>query len=552
MKTISNSVSVTMALSLTAEQKELLKIFKIEEQYVVPAYQRPYSWEYDQCFQLYNDLMEAFSANEDYFIGNIIIAKSESNKETLEIIDGQQRLITLLLIIKVLHVFQPELKILEQILKQEDWKGVGNKPRIVSEIFEAKDGDDLKEILDSDKNYLDYRLKECSDKSGKIVERKCKSRFETNIFYFYNWIQFYADKGGDIEMFISYLLKNVYLLPIELSGKTQDEANEKALVIFETINNRGMNLEDADIFKAKLFKKAKKINEEHLFIELWIDFKGYCERLNLEIDDVFRYYSHIIRGKEGITTSEINLREFFTRESYSPFELKKYREILDDLFQILEVLEFFNQEKFRNTELGKWIQLVDAYTNQYPKFAVVTYLFENGFNIDNKLITFFKSLVRYVYFQGSTTTVKFEIYTIIKQVSNQQRINEYLKDVSLEFFDYLGRLKYGYTLLAFYLKQETSLNTYNIDKLINLKDKEYLGESWKTVDLDNVIECLGNFIVLDIPKKYLSFDRKMNYYQNSNIEEVKHILLNEFSYDSFKKRDSELKKILIDFFSGKR
>lgn len=37
-----------MGLSLSAEQKELLKIFKIEEQYIVPAYQRPYSWEYDQ------------------------------------------------------------------------------------------------------------------------------------------------------------------------------------------------------------------------------------------------------------------------------------------------------------------------------------------------------------------------------------------------------------------------------------------------------------------------------------------------------------------------
>jgi uncharacterized protein with ParB-like and HNH nuclease domain len=105
-----------MALSLTAEQKEILKIFKIEEQYVVPAYQRPYSWEYDQCFQLYNDLMEAYKTNEDYFIGNIIIAKSDSTKEVLEIIDGQQRLITLLLFIKVLHFFQPELIVLEQIL----------------------------------------------------------------------------------------------------------------------------------------------------------------------------------------------------------------------------------------------------------------------------------------------------------------------------------------------------------------------------------------------------------------------------------------------------
>src|SRR5215217_4916571 len=101
-----------MPLSLSAEQKEILKIFKIEEQYVIPSYQRPYSWEYDHCFQLYNDLLSAFENDQDYFIGNIIIAKADNNNETLEVVDGQQRLITTLLLIKVLFLFQPEFKVL--------------------------------------------------------------------------------------------------------------------------------------------------------------------------------------------------------------------------------------------------------------------------------------------------------------------------------------------------------------------------------------------------------------------------------------------------------
>ena len=91
-----------MALSLNAEQKSLLKIFKIEEKYIIPAYQRPYSWGYEQCYQLYIDLMNNFkpenelNLNEypfddtiveekneqisnEYFLGNIIIAKSEES-----------------------------------------------------------------------------------------------------------------------------------------------------------------------------------------------------------------------------------------------------------------------------------------------------------------------------------------------------------------------------------------------------------------------------------------------------------------------------------------
>ena len=249
-----------MALSLKAEQKDLQEIFIIKAQYVIPAYQRPYSWEYDQCFQLYNDLTEACKAKEDYFIGNIIIAKSDSNKETLEVIDGQQRLTTLLLLIKTLSIFQPEMKILNQILEQEDWEGQ-KITRIRSDIFEAKDGIDLKSVLEYNKNDFEKRLDECTDKSDKdknIDEKKCKHRFEINILYFYKWLLFYSsNKNNDIKNFTSFCLKNVYLLPIELTGPTQDAANEKALIIFETMNNRGMNLEDADIFKAKLYKNAK-------------------------------------------------------------------------------------------------------------------------------------------------------------------------------------------------------------------------------------------------------------------------------------------------------
>ncbi len=142
-----------------------------------------------------------------------------------------------------------------------------------------------------------------------------------------------------------------------MRGKTKDEASEKALIIFETINNRGMNLEDADIFKAKLYKRAENINEEKIFIDLWRDFKYSCENLKIEIDDVFRYYSHIIRGREGITSNEINLREFFTIKKYSPFNLKKYKDIMNDLNNIIDVLEFINQEKQQESELAKWIQL---------------------------------------------------------------------------------------------------------------------------------------------------------------------------------------------------
>ncbi|MDB5117706.1 MAG: hypothetical protein JWQ79_3198 [Mucilaginibacter sp.] len=539
-----------MALSLSAEQKELSKIFKIEEQYVIPPYQRPYSWEYDQCFQLYNDLSTAFESRNDYFVGNIIIAKADNNKDTLEVVDGQQRLVTLLLLFKVLYLFQPEIKILQQLLEKEDWEGNNTVSRVRSDVFEANDGDAIIDVLNYDFERMVARFDEVTDKNQKIVERLCNNRFEANILYFYNWVQFYVENNSDLKEFTLYLLKQVYLLPIQLGGQTQDEANEKALVIFETINNRGMNLEDADIFKAKLYNKAKNIKEEKIFIELWTDFKNNCDSLDLSIDDIFRYYSHIIRGKEGVTSSETNLREFFTNERFSPFELKKYKDVIGDLFKIIEILELLNQEKVKTIETAKWLQIIDAYTNQYPKYAIVNYLFVNELNLDHEFIAFLKALTRYIYYQGSTSTVKFEIYNIIKQTSSGLAIGAYYKeDISVEYFNYLGRLKKGFALLAFYLKSPMALPTYNVEKIVNLKDEKFLSDDWSKIDLDNIVDSLGNFLILDMPKRNIALNKKQEYFNNSSINEVKDLFSDEqFTYAQFRKRDRELKERLVKFF----
>lgn len=540
-----------MALSLSAEQKSIVKIFKIEEQYVVPSYQRPYSWEYDQCIQLYNDLLRAFDSEEDYFIGNIIIAKSDSNKGSLEVVDGQQRLITLLLLIKVLSIFQTDLKVLFDLLSQEDWKGTNNFPRIRTDVFESNDNEALSQLLSFNQEDFEGTLRDSIDKSNNVIERKVRNKFVLNALYFYKWVKFYNEKNNDLEDFTYFLLRNVYLLPIELGGATQDEANEKALVIFETINNRGMNLEDADIFKAKLYNKAKKIKEEAIFIDFWTDFKGNCDNLGLRIDDVFRYYSHIIRGKEGITYSEKNLREFFTRESFSPFELKNYKDIFGDLFSILEIIEFVNKERVGRTQIAPWLQILDLYTNQYPKYALVNYLFVNDTKITDELVKFLRSLVRFVYYQGSTSTVKFEVYNIIKQVSQNQSISTYFKeDITGDYFNYLGRLKKGFALLAYYLNNENSVSYSFIERMITLRDNDILPDDWNDVEIKDVLDSIANYLVVHVSKKNLPFEKKMNYFLMSGITEIENFVESGYRYKDFLEREDRLKSKLVAFFSG--
>ena len=124
-----------MALSLRAEQKSVYSIYTNgDDVYVIPSYQRPYSWNKDVCYQLYSDITDAFLKNEDYFIGNIVMARGRDDKKRPNIVDGQQRLITLWLFLKVLTLLHPDKGRLRRTLEAESLLNDDDEPRICSLI----------------------------------------------------------------------------------------------------------------------------------------------------------------------------------------------------------------------------------------------------------------------------------------------------------------------------------------------------------------------------------------------------------------------------------
>ena len=131
-------------ISLTAEQKTIEGIFGApNETYVIPMYQRPYSWGFDQLYELYKDLMGAYNEGESYFIGNIILARSKdfSNDGKSSVVDGQQRIITIWTLIKMLSLYLPDINSLQSALYVVPWSGKEKLPKINSKIFENNDDD---------------------------------------------------------------------------------------------------------------------------------------------------------------------------------------------------------------------------------------------------------------------------------------------------------------------------------------------------------------------------------------------------------------------------
>lgn len=541
-----------MALLLNAEQKSLSTLFTGQELYTIPAYQRPYSWGEEQCQKLYDDIVMSFNDNRDYFLGNIIEAVSEQTRKEPRVVDGQQRLISIWLMFKALSLLMPSIKVLPNTLCSFNWDGTVYKLKIHSEVIESEDEKTLQEIYRWSRQAFDSLL-ECSQ--GRIHYRYTGSHLKSNALFFYKTYRDFMEQDGPekLTLFLQFLLERVCILPIEMSGVTLEEAEDRALTIFETINNRGMNLEDADIFKAKLYNKAVGKEEKRAFMSSWVHIKETCEELDMKIDDLFRYYYHVVRGIQGNTKSEISLREFFTSPT-SILTQKSHTEVVDDLIRLTQLIAEFDKKKREPTQLAAWLQLIDIYTNNYPRFAVMAYLFHNGFDNEHRLITLLKKIVRYCYYMGSTTFVKYGIYTIIKQVSNNMPVDDFYRDeITTDDFDYLGRLKYGYALLAYYLKEPKAIPDYDTIRLLTMQDEQTLPADWQGKDFRTSIDDLGNLaVVRDTHRRYGRYAEKVRDFSNIDYNQELAAYLKKhpetISFAALEKRGNRLKQRLVNFF----
>lgn len=549
-----------MALSLRAEQKSINSIYAGgDDVYVIPNYQRPYSWGKDVCYQLYSDITDAFLNKDDYFIGNIVMAKGLDDKKHPNVVDGQQRLITLWLFLKVLTLLHPEKKRMQRTLVVQSLLSDEDEPRIFSKVYEHKDQKNIETVLGYNLDNFRIQYDKFADSKGNIQIGEC-SRIEANALYIYKWLsEFYGRLADNTEKenFLTFFLERVYLLPIELEEQTLEDAAAKALTIFETINNRGQSLEDSDIFKARLYEQAQKAQKEDDFIGQWLEFTNSCKDLNMTVDDLFRYYYHILRGKDGQTNNESGLREYFTGTGNSALSIKKYDDIIEDLNYIIYFITWMQSQKNPISPYGRWLQVLDLYTNQYPKYALVNYLYYYGVE-DNpeNLLSFIKMLVRYYYYRGATLQVKYETYRINKMIAIDEKVPSYdCSDFDSASLEHIGLLRNGFALLAHYLQNPNAyIENVFFDRAIYEREFASLPAEWKSADYENVRNNIANIVALDLPKrKFRSLHQKGLYYSTSQISSVRQIFdsTGTVQLGTFQKRERSLQKTLNLFFQEK-
>jgi uncharacterized protein with ParB-like and HNH nuclease domain len=259
---------------LNVDHKTIKALFEDKKSdFLIPDYQRPYAWTDEQCQTLWDDLF-AFAIpdndyqqfdddNSEYFLGTIVTFKNKSGK--LEVIDGQQRLTTLMLLlraffVKLLNMKDEHTVRTKETISQCIWKtdafGKANLDvlKINSEVATDNDKEEFLKILKSDE-----------------VHDGQKSNYANNYRFFIKKIdEFVLTMPSCFAYLPNRILKNCIFLPIEA------EEQDTALQIFSTLNDRGLPLSDADIFKAQFYKFYGDKGEKDNFIDEWKALEEIC------------------------------------------------------------------------------------------------------------------------------------------------------------------------------------------------------------------------------------------------------------------------------------
>lgn len=206
-----------------------------EKRIVVPFFQRPYVWKKENWEQLLNDLKNSFIENKEHFLGSIILKRDSGVEIYSIVIDGQQRLTTFSILIKVLCNFLDNQQ----------------KNYFKDYLFENFT-DDIPKINHS-------RLDK--EKYEKILkDENINNQEENGIFGCYNYFsEKIKNEFNNINLFefIKYIIDSKLWVVVCLN------ANEDEQKIFDSINSTGLRLSSTDIIKNALFDKIIKISDEN-------------------------------------------------------------------------------------------------------------------------------------------------------------------------------------------------------------------------------------------------------------------------------------------------
>ncbi|MCQ2901545.1 DUF262 and DUF1524 domain-containing protein [Helicobacter pylori] len=319
---------------MEAEATTLLGFFEENQnnQFVIPIYQRLYSWKKEQCKQLWDDIIKTGGNDqiEGHFIGSILyVLDGNTPSSPLLIIDGQQRLTTITLLLIALRNHSSDevkRKEIESYLINSDKDGDKKFRLILSE----SDKDTLLFLIDKNK-------REPRESSVKIVE---------NFELFEKWI---SENTGKLETIFKGLEKLMIVWIALEKGKDDPQ------LIFESMNSKGIELTQTDLIRNYIIMETEVGKQEDFY-------NGYWRAMEEDFKQNETLFNRFVRHYLTIKMGEIpNIKKVY--EAFKDYQQKEGVKIEDLLKDLQKYCGYFCRIAFKkedNKDLNKALSfLVD-------------------------------------------------------------------------------------------------------------------------------------------------------------------------------------------------
>ena len=550
--------------------------------FIIPEYQRPYSWTIIETETMFNDIWE-FSIHSGgtkqdgkYFLGSIVTF--ENNNEEQEIIDGQQRITTLLLMLRAIYTSLQSSKQTDAVInfKSQIESCIWKCDRITGKV------DYSSTLLTSlvinegigDNVLINILKTGCTaPENSANPENNSISNPKDNYSNNYNHLcKLYSEASQrqplNIYDFIYALLNQVIILPICANEQ------ETALTIFNTLNDRGLPLTDADIFKSRLYSKfGNDNNKKEEFIKEWKSLEEDSAHIEDNIQKYFNIEMYYLKAQAGNTDSVSSLRKFFLDKDANRLNapaclLNSFRKYYDLSYVVYQGHE---PKNYLDNDAIKLLDILSSYPNDYWKYPV--YIYYNKYRDMQNFTSLFKTFLRKLILTLTVIWIHTWGVNAIKQdilKLNVSILSKMLPDFAFSRYSndqiktsnyitpHKDIIRVLLKLIAYnHPKQTTVLpEKWQIEHILPQKYQNIYFENIDTIVIDNMIQHIGNLLPferkLNITASNSYFERKRRQYQESQIKIVKDLSKSsksDWKLDDIRQRDKKIQATIIQIFT---
>lgn len=459
----SNEFSInSFTCTLLESKKEYKSVFDTNTRFIIPIYQRPYSWEKKEIVPFLSDLINNFlgrdkkgTNSEPMFIGTMQLSeKKYIDKQEYEqdVIDGQQRLTTLSILLKVLSIQLPDYQ------KLKDLKFNWLETRI-----NKKQNDYLTEFFNT--NEIGFRENNKYFQNALLIQNTFNDFIE-NLEITEN-----STPEFDKEKFCEYLFSRVYFVVIETYAGLS-----KTLQIFNAINTTGLDLNGGDLFKIRMYEYlTDKKNEDTTAFEKISEIYQLIDEKNKKAG------KHIV-SIQGILDiyKDILIAKYYLPDTLFQFGWDTFYDRLFDSLLGIKVWEHFGKV-FENN--------VDIHLDELRDVINVRFEWENPRYVSSENM-FAYYLIKWSRYGRHWRIVYLFLYQYRKCEDRFTKLSELLIALNKLFFIYsLIYAKSVYEIHSFMFSLQKSLINNGLEQVMELiYEKLKTVKNEKQVWIKNVLE----------------------------------------------------------------